>query len=87
MPVLHILVDVRYPTLEVDALKGVDRDKIVELQTPVTIGAIADGMQSGKPSVFFVFELPHGERVFAETSYELFRSAATALEARYGSDG
>lgn len=68
----------------VPQLENVKDDDIIQLQTPMTVGVIPDGMQSGKPSVFFVFEFLGGKYVFAETSYANFITAANALKSVYG---
>ena len=53
------------------------------LSPPIRIAALNTGMQSGKPSVGIVFELPSGEVVIAETSLELFLGAADILRAKF----
>ena len=63
---------------------GVERDKVIEADKDMSIGVLEAGMQSGKPSVSFAFELPDGRVVFAETSYALFMACAKAFAARYG---
>ncbi len=50
----------------------------------ITVGALAAGMTSGKPSVAILLTLPDGKTVFAETSMALFHAAARAFAARYG---
>jgi len=81
MPILNVILN----GLDgIPQLMGVKPDDIIELQTPITVGVIPDGMTSGKPSVFFVFEFKGGKLVFAESSYALFIAAAKALQARYG---
>lgn len=61
----------------------------IDLSRPVlearigVVGAMPGGMQSGKPSVAIVAELPDGTQVFSETSLELFLAAAAAFRARY----
>lgn len=65
----------------VDERGGLDLDleKVIHLTNPITVYSLAAGMESGKPSVGFVFDLPDGKKVVAETSLELFISAARAL--------
>lgn len=65
-------------------LADVPRDKVHHLRTPMTIGTLDGGMDSGKPSVGFIFTLPDGAKVFAETSLALFQAAAKAFEAWHG---
>ena len=65
-------------------LKGVDPSIIIEAKKDISVGVLESGMQSGKPSVSFSFELPDGRVVFAETSYALFMACARAFAARYG---
>lgn len=54
------------------------------VKEPATIGGLAGGMASGKPSVGIHFTLPNGEGVVFETSLALFLAAADALKARFG---
>lgn len=61
-------------------LEGVD---VIHLTNPITVGSLAHGMSSGKPSVAFVFTLPDGRAVVAETSLELFVAAARGLAAAH----
>ena len=66
-------------------LAGFPMEKIINLDdTPITITTLEGGMQSGAPSVGFIFDLPDGRKVFAQTSVRLFISAADAIKARYG---
>ena len=51
---------------------------------PIQISALPDGMASGRPSVAIRLDLPDGRTVIAETSMNLFLSAADVLRARYG---
>jgi hypothetical protein len=60
-------------------------DKTVHhVTSPIGIGALRGGMQSGAPSVAMRLELDDGSVVLAETSLVLFLSAADALRARFG---
>lgn len=65
-------------------LKGRDPKSIIEADKNIAIGVLPGGMQSGRHSVSFGFELPDGRTVFAETSYALFMACAKAFAARYG---
>ena len=65
-------------------MKGIDPAKVIEAKKDISVGVLDAGMQSGKPSVAFSFELPDGQVVFAETSYALFMACASAFAARYG---
>lgn len=66
-------------------LKDVPRERLGHTTLPMRIGALADGMQSGKPSVAIAMFLPNGGGcVVGETSLAMFLSAADALRARYG---
>ena len=78
MPVLSIYLDGE------GMLRGVDVNKIVQLDSPIKIGALTKGMSSGRPSISFAFELPDGRTVFAQTSMRLFHIAAKAFAAKYG---
>jgi hypothetical protein len=55
----------------------------VTIQT-LTVTSLEHGMQSGAPSVAFVFDLPDGRYVFAETSLALFLTAADTLRTVHG---
>lgn len=63
-------------------LKGKPAD--IVLETPITVSSLPGGMTSGRPSVAFIFNLPDGRTVLAQTTGRLFVTAARALEARYG---
>jgi hypothetical protein len=67
-------------------LEGVPKEKIIFLEGPITIGALEGGMESGAPSVAFVFKLPDGRHVLAETSMLLFQSAAAAFRAKFNTE-
>ncbi len=58
--------------------------EVIEVKSPWTISALADGMKSGNPSVAVIIDLSGGVVVFAETSLKLFLTAADALKARHG---
>jgi hypothetical protein len=62
---------------------GRDMGKAIPLNTMVIAG-LPGGMVSGKPSIMFVFDLPDGRWVFAETSLALFLNAADGFVAYYG---
>jgi len=49
----------------------------------IQIAALSKGMRSGKPSLSIRFDLPGGKIVVAETSMQLFLSAAELLRQRY----
>lgn len=50
----------------------------------IAIAGLEGGMKSGDPSVAFVFGLPDGRAVFAETSLRLLLTAADGFKSRYG---
>jgi hypothetical protein len=77
MTVLKIVMDAT------GIIKDVPTEKVIHLTTPITVAALAGGMESGKPSIAFVFELPSGETVLAETSMTLFQTAAKAFAAKF----
>lgn len=60
-----------------------DKRKVVKLTSPITVTTLPRGMQSGAPSVAFIFELPDGKKVVAHTSAKLFLLAASAVMERY----
>lgn len=65
-------------------LSDVDPKKIIQLKTPLRMGALKGGMQSGKHAICFGFTLPNGQVVFAETSMKLFHQAAKMYAAKFG---
>jgi hypothetical protein len=74
-------------TIKLDAdgcLNDVSPDNVIHIASPITVGALAHGMESGAPSVAFIFKLPDGRTVLAETSMKLFQMAAEGFAARYG---
>ena len=60
--------------------------EIIEVPEEAAIGVIVlpGGMASGQHSVAFRFDLPDGRVAIAQTSLNLFQSAARATAARYG---
>lgn len=78
MPVLKIVFDAE------GILKDVPPEKIIHLKNSITVARLEKGMESGKASVSFIFELPDGNTVFAETSMSLFLAAASAFKSRFG---
>jgi len=62
-----------------DLLPEGRRIPVVHTLMPIQVARLPGGMQSGKSSVMFRIELPDGTTVLAETSLELFVSAARAL--------
>lgn len=47
-----------------EKIKGYE---VIEVKDGVTLLGIPEGMQSGRPSVAFLIDLPDGRKVFAET--------------------
>lgn len=78
MPVLEIYLNAE------GLLENVKEKDLIHLETPITVAALEAGMESGRPSVAFVFDLPDGKTVLAETSMLLFQAAARAFAARFG---
>lgn len=56
-----------------------DSDRVIHLTGPIEVGTLRAGMASGKDSVMFCFALPDGRVVLAETSAELFVTAARSI--------
>lgn len=55
---------------------------------PIRVSYLSHGMESGKPSVAFIFELPGGKQyVVAETSAALLIAAAQAVKAKAKMEG
>jgi hypothetical protein len=65
-------------------LKEFPKEKIIHANGEITVSSLPRGMESGRPSVTLIIDLPDGRKVVAETSARLFVTAAKALEARYG---
>ena len=59
-------------------------DLVVVEDGELTVAAIPVGTESGKPAVAFVFTLPDGRTVVAQTTLRLFQTAAHAFRGRYG---
>ena len=57
---------------------------IIELDGDFTIACLADGMESGRPSVAIRIDLPDGRVVIQETSMRLFLAAADGMRGRFG---
>jgi len=55
---------------------------------PIRVSYLSHGMESGKPSVAFIFELPGGKQfVVAETSAALLIAAAQAVKTKAATEG
>jgi hypothetical protein len=61
--------------------------KLIEAQKEISVGLLQQGTTSGRSTVSFMFELPDGSIVFAETSLRLFLSCAQAFAALEGWPG
>jgi hypothetical protein len=64
----------------------IEQGKLIHLSNDadIAVTGLEGGMQSGDPSVAFIFGLPDGRKVFAETSLRLLLMAADGFKARYG---
>ena len=81
MPVLDIILrEPAWPDLA-------DRDDVIHLTNTIGVTCLAGGMESGKASVAFRFDLPDGRPVVAETSLGLLVMAARAFQSKYGTVG
>lgn len=60
------------------------RGELIFAANDIAVTGLSDGMQSGKPSVAFRFDLPDGRTVLAETSLQLVLTVADALRGRFG---
>jgi hypothetical protein len=86
MPSLDIKLDVD-TNGGFDAINAVPlldiEERIIHLgeEAYLEIGTLRHGMESGKDSMAFCFSLPDGKVVVAETSVELFVTAARAITA------
>lgn len=65
------------------AAEGVRTGQVIHLdnETPIEIGTLRHGMESGADSVAMCFTLPDGRIVMAETSAALFLQAARMITA------
>lgn len=50
----------------------------------VEVGVLPNATERGKPGVMLRIELDDGRTVFAQTTYNLFQTAAMAFRARWG---
>jgi hypothetical protein len=84
MPSLKIILDGDGAFPEFEYLR--EQGRLIHLgeDAEITVTGLEGGMDSGDPSAAFIFMLPDGKSVFAETSLRLFLSAADALKTRYG---
>jgi hypothetical protein len=65
--------------------RGLER---IHLVSPITVAYLSGGMESGKPSVGLIFELPGGKQfVIAETSAALLVQAARAISTKASMEG
>jgi hypothetical protein len=78
MPVLNIILD--GDNCWPDLLEK----KVIHHTGAISVAALPGGMASGKTSVSIRIDLPDGTVLIAETSLQLFASAARAFVARYG---
>jgi hypothetical protein len=58
--------------------------KVMEHEGQVTIGAMTQGTEKGKPVVMIGFDLGDDGVLVAQTTLTLFLTAADVLKARYG---
>lgn len=80
--VLHVLADTdgQWKDLEQRDLEWFGADQ----RATLTIGGLAAGMTSGKPSVAIRIDYPDNRTVVVETSLANFLMAADALRIRHG---
>jgi len=67
-----------------EMLSKFPEDKVVDISGEMWMGALGNGMISGKPSVGIAFQLDDGRIALAQTSMRLFHTAAKAFAAKYG---
>jgi hypothetical protein len=81
MPSLRIVLDPEAEGLGIEY-----EGELIHLgdDAEIVISGLADGMQSGKPSMVFAFKLPNGDLVAAETSWRLFGTAYNAFLGKFG---
>lgn len=56
---------------------------LIDYKDPISVAVLSEGMESGKPSVAFRFDLPGGMVVIAQTSGALVVALARMLKARF----
>jgi len=67
-----------------DLKDKINTDQIIWMKDGVIhIAALSKGMKSGKPSISIRLNLPDGRVVVAETSMQLFLTAAAAMNIKY----
>lgn len=59
------------------------KGEVVHVKSPLTVTTLAGGMDSGKPSVAIIADLPDGRKLIMETSAELFCNAANIIKTKY----
>ena len=69
--------------VDADGSLGDIADKLVEAEGVYAITALEAGMISGKPSVGFVVKTKDGNFILAQTSMEIFLTAAKLFKSRY----
>lgn len=79
MPVLNIKLDGDQCWPDLAAKR--ERGELIQTET-ISVALLPGGMSSGKASVAIRIELPDGRTVIAQTSLELFDSAARAFRGR-----
>jgi hypothetical protein len=62
------------------------RSDVIHLTGAFQLAPLRAGMQSGRASVAFRFDLPDGRSVIAETSLRVLYSAVKAIAARHGEE-
>jgi hypothetical protein len=64
--------------------KGSPPAKLIDVTSPIVVGGLEGGMESGLPSIGIIIELDEDTAVFARTSLKLFLMAADTLKRLYG---
>lgn len=86
MPVLRIYTsgDGVWPDLQRLVSEDGTDPRVIQVQEPIEVCALAEGMASGKPSVTVRMNLPDGSVVLGETSLALFLTAADLFKTSHG---
>ncbi len=85
MPVLNVFVDDEH-TDQWKKYQEQIKDRDLVKGEITTVGALPNGMTSGRTSVYVMVELEDGRVAFAETSLALFQMANGVFVGRYGDE-
>lgn len=82
-PGVKLTMDYTAATPDPDYVIALNSGEVIEARL-LEVAGIPEGMQSGKPSVGFIVQLPDGKYVWSEISLAMFQTINRAFQARYG---